>query len=67
MAKRINVNTALSLLIVLLQEAGNLSAAIRAAKAEGRDDLTDDEVASFAGKSESELDTLQAKIDALPQ
>lgn len=62
-----NVATALSLLIAMLHEANALGAAIRQARAEGRQDLTDDEVATFAGRDDAARAKLQDKINALPQ
>lgn len=61
-----NVTIALQLLIAGLQEAQNLGNAIARAKAEGREDLTDEEVATFAGADDAAKARLQAKIDALP-
>lgn len=61
-----NVTIALQLLIAGLQEAQALGNAIAKAQAEGRQDLTDEEVASFAGTAHDSAARLQAKIDALP-
>lgn len=59
------VDVAVALLIALLQEANRLGAAINAARADGRDDLTDAEVDEFAGRDDAARARLQAKIDAL--
>lgn len=59
------VDVAVALLIALLQEANKLGAAINAARADGRDDLTDAEVDEFAGRDDAARARLQAKIDAL--
>lgn len=59
------VDVAVALLIALLQEANKLGAAISAARADGRDDLTDAEVDEFAGRDDAARARLQAKIDAL--
>lgn len=61
------IDVALSLLIALLREAQELSTVVARAKAEGREDLTDDEVAAFAGRDDAARTRLQAKIEALPQ
>lgn len=60
------IDQALALLAALLREGIALSNAINNARAAGRDDLTDDEVASFAGRDDAARARLQAKIDALP-
>ena len=60
------IDQALALLAALLREGIALSNAINSARAAGRDDLTDDEVASFAGRDDAARARLQAKIDALP-
>lgn len=60
------IDVALALLTALLREGIALSNAINTARAQGRDDLTDDEVDSFAGRDDQARDRLQAKIDALP-
>lgn len=59
------VDLAISLLLSTLQEAANLGAAINGARAAGRDDLTDEEVAAFAGRDDDAKARLQAKIDAI--
>jgi len=60
-----NVNTAVALLLALLQEAAALGNAIRSAREQGREDLTDDEVATFAGRDDAARARLQEKINAL--
>jgi hypothetical protein len=62
-----NVGTALLYLIALTKEISALAAAINKAESEGRKDLTDEEVASFAGRDDAARARLQAKIDALPK
>lgn len=59
------VDTAVALLIALLREANALGASIKAARDEGRDDLTDAEVDEFAGRDDAARARLQAKIDTL--
>lgn len=54
------------LMIALLTEGLALQQAIAKAQAEGRPTLSDDEVASFAGRDDGARLRLQAKIDALP-
>jgi hypothetical protein len=65
-SKVVSVNNAISLLIILLDQASKLGAAISAARAEGRTDLTDAEVDAFAGSDDAARARLQGKIDALP-
>lgn len=65
MPKGIDINVALALLTALLREADALGRAIRAAREQGRDDLSDEEVASFAGRDDAARARLQAKIDSL--
>lgn len=59
------VDVAIALLGALLREAIALNAAITAAHAEGRDDLTDSEVEGFAGRDDAARARLQEKIDSL--
>lgn len=61
-----NVGTALLYLIALTRELNALATAISEAQKQGRDDLTDEEVATFAGRDDAARARLQAKIDALP-
>jgi hypothetical protein len=58
--------TALNLLAAMLREAAALSTAINKARAEGRDNLTSEEVDAFAGRAVDSRARLQARIDALP-
>lgn len=60
------VAVALQLAISLLTETTALQGAIGKAQAEGRTDLTDEEVAAFAGRDDAARARLQQRIDSLP-
>lgn len=60
-----DLTTALSLLVALLGQANKLGELIRNARAEGRTDLTEEELDSLAGADDDARARLQALIDAL--
>lgn len=62
---KIDVNTGLQLLTALLTQANQLAVAVKTARAQGREDLTDEEVDSFVGSDDAARAKLQAQIDAL--
>lgn len=57
-----NVDLALQVLLALLNRAAEFGAAIRKARAEGRD-LTPEEVQAAGADAQSALDDLAAKLD----
>jgi len=54
---------AIQILLALINQAGVLGAAINKARAEGRDDLTDEELQSFRDADDASRLRLQAAID----
>lgn len=57
------IDVALQLLIALMTQAQTLGNAIRNARAEGRDDLTDAELQTFRSADDDARARLQAEID----
>lgn len=60
-----DLTTALTLLISLLGQANRLGELIRAARAEGREDLTEEELNELVGADDAARARLQALIDSL--
>jgi hypothetical protein len=58
-----DVNVALSVLLALLNRAGEFAAAIKKARAEGRD-LTPEEIKLAGADAQAALDSLGDKLDA---
>ncbi len=54
---------ALALIITLTRELNNLAMAYGKARAEGRDDLTEEETSTFSVRADQSLSNLQSKID----
>lgn len=57
------IELALQLLLAMLNQVGTLGAAIRKAREEGRDDLTDEELKPFRDADDEARARLQAEID----
>jgi hypothetical protein len=57
-----DINVALSVLLALLNRAGEFAAAIKKARAEGRD-LTPEEIALAGSDAQAALDSLEAKLN----
>lgn len=56
---------ALALMIALTRELNALAIAYKAARDDGRDELTEAETSTFSVRADTALQNLQAKIDAL--
>jgi len=56
---------ALALMIALTRELNSLAIAYKAARDDGRDELTEAETSTFSVRADTALKNLQAKIDAL--
>lgn len=61
-----DVNLALQLLLALIAQADKIGAALRKAKEEGREDLTEEEVRGFAGQDDAARERLKRLIDSIP-